>query len=299
MAEALRPHRLEVISADSRQIYRRLNKGTSKPPPSLLATVPHHLLDVIEPTGSFSAAEFARLAKQTAQEIRERGAVPLVVGGAMFYVRTLLFGPPATPPSDPQVRQRLAVRVEEEGIAAIYDELAVVDPPTAERLHQNDRNRILRALEVYIVSGRPLSAFAVPAAPDAAVATTVLGVRRDRADLYRRIDERVDKMVAGDLVAEIRSLVAAGFSADNPGMQSIGYAEFFGRSGELRDAEALPQVVALIKRNTRRYAKRQLTFARSLPIQPWVDLRPGNEAGAGDAAVAAIADRLRELSENP
>ena len=293
IAEHLHPHRLEVVNADSRQVYKGLNIGTAKPPVSLLAAVPHHLLDIIEPSEDFSAADFVRRAGVAVEQIRARGSVPLVVGGAMFYVRTMLYGVPETPPSDPAVREALVVRVERDGLPAIHAELATVDADTARRLHVNDRSRILRAMEVYQLSGRPLSTFR-STSHSAQPEVCVFAARRERSELYARVELRVEQMMAEGLAEEVAQLVASGFGPDAPGMGSIGYAEFFDADGGLRGGDALGQVVALTKRNTRRFAKRQMTFAMRLPVSVWIDLDIDDLAGwdSPTAAAAAIAEVL-------
>jgi len=272
-----------------------MDTGTAKPPASLLAVVPHHLVDILEPSQGFSAADFVRLADEAVQQISSRGAVPLVVGGAMFYARTLMYGLPETPPSDPDVRQALIAWVERDGLPAVYAELAAVDAETAGRLHINDRSRILRAMEVYWITGRPLSTFRP--SPRAAGRDAVLfAVRRSRSDLNGRIDARVDQMMANGLADEVARLAASGFGAVAPGMASIGYAEFFDEDGRLRGREAHSAATALIKRNSYRFAKRQMTFARRLPVDTWLDLP--SDKGAGDAVAsiaAAAADVARSL----
>jgi tRNA dimethylallyltransferase len=282
-----------VISADSRQVYRGLGIGTTKPSSALRAAVPHHLVDIVEPVESFSAGDFVREARQALQEIRTRGALPIVVGGAAFYVRSLLFGLPATPAADAGVREYLAQRAHRVGLAELYAELQRVDPATAQRLHRNDRSRILRALEVFNTGGRPLSDYRRPTQPPPGE-TLLLLVRRPRDALYQRIEQRVDGMLRAGLVEEVRGLLESGYDHTTPGLQSIGYAEFFGAAGEFRgDAAHLADVVGAIKRNSRRYAKRQMTFFRSLPAGQWLDLDGAAAAADGDRDARRVAGLIR------
>lgn len=257
----------EVISADSRQVYRGMDIGTAKPGPSLLEELPHHLVDVNSPGEPFSAGDFVRMADEKCREIAARGRLPVVLGGTGFYIRNFMCGLPATPKADEALRLRLRERLRKEGAEALHAELAGLDSASASLIHVNDRYRILRALEVCIASGKPRSSFGLPAATRDGYDFCTVILERDRQDLYGRINRRVDDMISAGLAREVEALVNAGFTAGSPGMQAIGYREFFcpqvlGAEGE----EARTRLARdLIARDSRRYAKRQYTFMAGIP----------------------------------
>ncbi|MFO7850693.1 MAG: tRNA (adenosine(37)-N6)-dimethylallyltransferase MiaA [Spirochaetia bacterium] len=261
----------EVISADSLQVYRGLDIGTAKPGLPERERIPHHLIDIKDPSESFDAGSFVKAADEKVEDILSRGKVPLVSGGTAFYLINFLYGLPETPPSDSDVRGELENRLAVEGAKSLYKELALTDPETAERLHPNDTYRVMRALEVYRCSGRPLSEFHSPLQHRSHARdkwdTLVLGLFRDRKELYRRIDERVEKMWSRGLIGEVGSLISSGYGEKDPAMKGIGYREFFRmrRQGEL----TLEDVKEEIKKNSRRYAKRQLTFFRKIKETHW------------------------------
>ena len=260
--------KFEVISADALQVYRRLDIGTAKPTMRERREVPHHLIDIRDPSEGFNVGDFVREAESCMRDIRSRGRIPLISGGTAFYLIRFLYGLPETPPSDPDVRRELEHRLDDEGASRLFEELAAVDPASSRSIHQNDTYRILRALEVYYISGRPLSDFRVPSRPRFSPEPLVLGLYREREELYRRIDDRVERMWDAGLAEEVRGLIDAGFGADDPGMKGIGYREFF-RMRKLGEW-TLSDVRGEIKRSSRRYAKRQLTFFRKLEETKWV-----------------------------
>lgn len=262
LAPRLEACRVEVINADSRQVYRGLDIGTAKPPPRLRRRVPHHLIDVAEPEEQFTAGDFVRAAHRLVAEIHRRGGLPLIAGGAAFYLWSFLHGLPAAPPADPELRRKLQQRARREGAGALHRELALHDPAGAARLPAGDTNRVVRALEVYRLTGRPWSSFRRPQAVRRDYPLLLLGLQRERPALYARIDRRVEGMFRAGLAAEVAALRARGYHADTPGLRSIGYAEFFHESAPAARC-------ALIQRNTRRFAKRQLTFFRRFPEVRW------------------------------
>lgn len=269
----------EVINADSRQVYRGMDIGTAKPEPHLRRRPPHHLIDVAAPEEQFTAGDFVRAADRLVAEIHGRGGLPVIAGGAAFYLWSFLHGLSAAPPADPELRRELQRRARQEGAAALHRELARLDPATAARLPSGDANRVVRALEVHRLSGQPLSAFRNPQAARGGYPRLVLGLQRERQELYARIDRRVERMLDAGLAAEVAALRARGYHAATPGLRSIGYAEFF--------LEAAPaERRALIQRNSRRFAKRQLTFFRRFPEVRWF---PADDA----PGVAAALRRLR------
>jgi tRNA dimethylallyltransferase len=263
----LLPGRTEVISVDSMQVYRGLDIGTAKPEPRLLVSVPHHLIDIIDPTEEYNVGEFVRLADEAFADILRRGRVPILCGGTAFYFKHFIYGLPPSPPGDKTVREKLERECETRGLDALYHDLRQVDPVTAGRVSPNDRYRITRALEVWRVAGKPLSSFVPPAVPREGYRFLLIGLRRPRDELYRRIECRVREMFEKGLADEFRSMRARGYTADTPGMRGIGYREFFlaARLGCTTAAE----VVEMIAGNSRRYAKRQITFFRSIPGVRW------------------------------
>jgi tRNA dimethylallyltransferase len=275
--------RAEIVSADSMQVYRGMDIGTAKPSPELRAALPHHLIDIRDPDEQFNVGEFVHLADRACAEIAARGKLPVISGGAGFYLRNFVLGLPATPPSDEAIRQELKEELRQRGIGALGAELAACDPQSAARIHINDEYRLLRALEVFRLTGQPLSAYSPSASPlPRNYRFSIIGLMRERADLYRRIDDRCAQMFRAGLPEEVDRLVAAGHGPEDPGMKAIGYREFFTQAGG-RD---LALIEALVARNSRRYAKRQLTFfaaiSRSGLDVSWV---PGDAALSGVLAV--------------
>ncbi|MFO8064561.1 MAG: tRNA (adenosine(37)-N6)-dimethylallyltransferase MiaA [Spirochaetota bacterium] len=268
--------RAEVISADSMQVYRHLDIGTAKPSAAERAAVPHHLIDIKDPDEQYHAGEFVSHAERLVGEITERGRLPVVSGGTAFYIRNFVFGLPGTPQGSPQLRESLRARLSAEGAAALYEELQEVDPETAGRISPNDTYRILRGLEVYHASGHPLSSYPVPDTPRSDVDVTLVGIWREREELRARIDARVDSMMEAGLAREVEKVCRMGYGPEAPGLRSIGYREFFELAGDVGCAFSaleparLSQIAEEIKRNTRRYAKRQMTFFRRLPGVQWV-----------------------------
>jgi tRNA dimethylallyltransferase len=263
----------EIVSADSMQVYRGMDIGTAKPSPEQREQLPHHLIDICDPSEQFSAGDFARLAGEAIKDIAGRGKLPAVSGGAGFYLKNLILGLPEAPPSDAAIRGGLKLELEEKGAAALMDELARFDPASARKIHINDEYRLLRALEVLRLCGRPLSSYnATGVAPNAgSFRFTAVGLFRPREELYRRIDERCAAMFDQGLPGEVSRLYDAGYTPRDPGLRAIGYREFFvndpdspNESG-FRLSRDLAGVRALIARNSRRYAKRQITFFASLP----------------------------------
>lgn len=260
---------LEVISADSRQVYRLMDIGTAKPTAGERDRVPHHLLDVVWPDEGFDAARFAELAAQSIREVLARGRLPLLVGGTGLYVRALTEGLVATPAADPSVRRCLENLAEAEGTRFLHNRLAVVDPEGAAQLHPNDRVRIVRALEVFELTGRPLSvwqrAHGFRARP---YRLLKFALTPERDELYRRIDTRAKAMFAGGLIAEAESLLSAGYSPQLKALQTIGYREAIRL---LQGKCSIEGALAELQQATRRYAKRQLTWFRADSEMIWVD----------------------------
>lgn len=262
----------EIISADSVQVYRGMPIGSAQPPQELLDTIPHHLIGVCDPSEEFSVADFVRSADKLCKDIASRGALPVVLGGTAFYIKHFMYGMPITPQADPVLRMRLQERMQHIGAAAMHEELASFDPASAAKIHIHDEYRILRAHEVYCASGRPLSSFELPYRYREGFRFCPIFLDRPRDELYRRIEARVDEMFAQGLQQEIARLTAQGCTADYPAMKAIGYREFFKLSPDAPAAAPLDAVKDLIKRDSKRYAKRQQTFFQSFPNVRRIDM---------------------------
>ena len=244
----------EIVNADSMQVYRGMDVGTAKPPAEALARVPHHLLDIVTPDQNFTASDFRCEAAAAIVDIDRRGKKAIVVGGTGLYIRALLQGLVDSPTGDPELRMQFADISGEELLRRLF----LVDPETAARLHVNDRVRIIRALEVFSQTGRPISAFrSEHGFSETYYDALKIAIKVDRQELYRRIEIRVEQMLQQGLVEEVRSILASGYTSECKSMRSIGYKEI---SAYLSGEIALDQAVELIKRDTRRYAKRQMTW---------------------------------------
>ena len=256
----------EIINADSMQVYRGLDIGTAKPGPEFLAGIRHHLIDIRDPSEQFHAGEFVELADAAAGDISRRGRLPVICGGTGFYFKNFIYGLPEAPASDETVRAGLQAELETKGPEALFKRLSEVDAVSAARINANDRYRILRALEVYESTGRPLSEFEIPSVPRPEYETLLIGLNRKREELYERINLRVDQMFDEGIESEVRRLRAEGCIESSPGMKGIGYREFFIAEKEGLDEGRLRE---LIKRNSRRYAKRQITWFKQLDSINW------------------------------
>ena len=257
----------EIINADSMQVYRTLNIGTAKPSAELVSTIPHHLIDIISPKDQFHAGEFVRLADELALDITNRGNIPVICGGTAFYFKNFLYGLPEIPDIDPSYREELLLELKSRGIEFLYKELEKIDPERAEKVHPNDKYRILRSLEIVRGSGKAQSYFKPSETLRPGIAPLILGLERERAELYSRVDQRVDEMFEAGFIDEIKQCYEHGLEETDPGMKGIGYKEFFlmNRRGDI----SISDTRDLIKMNSRRYAKRQITFFKSLPDVKW------------------------------
>ena len=259
----------EIVSADSRQVFRGLDIGTAKPSADELKSIPHHFIDERDLGNPWSAGRFAEEANGRIADILRRGAIPLIVGGSTLYLEALVHGLADIPDSDPAIRAELNEQVSTlEGAQNLLEELERIDPEGAETLDPTKTQRLVRALEVYRATGEPWSSFFAQAEPPP-YRYRVVVLTRLREELYARIEARVDAMLDAGLLEENRGLMDAGFKLDTNPLRTIGYQEPFAHlSGEIDYDE----MVRLLKRNTRRYAKRQLTWFRRRPEYEWVDL---------------------------
>lgn len=259
----------EIIGADSMQIYRHMDIGTAKPTPEERAMVPHYMVDIADPDEPFDAKRYATLSLSIVTALQERQAVPFVVGGTGLYIKALIFGLFDAQPGDKGIRMRLMQEVEKEGAGALYERLRQADPATARKLHVNDRYRIVRALEVYESSGVSMSDYQQRHRfQESRLATLKLGLHMERGHLYDRIDARVDRMIRAGLLDEVRRLKEAGYTGKLKSMQSIGYRHMHDYLDGRMD---WPKTVQTLKRDTRRYAKRQMTWFNADREIVWVD----------------------------
>ncbi len=292
--------RTEIVSVDSALVYRGMDIGTAKPTAEERAAVPHHLIDIRDPLQAYSAAEFVQDTTRLVAEIRARGALPLLVGGTMLYFKALEGGIDDMPPAHPGVRDAIEARAAAQGWPALHAELARVDPATAARLAPGDSQRIQRALEVWEVSGQPLSSFHTTKMRAASAGVVSAGAffslePADRGWLHTRIAQRFDAMLAAGFVDEVRALRARGdLHPDLPSMRCVGYRQAW----EVLDAQkatgAAPDMEGLRERGiaaTRQLAKRQITWLRSMPA------RQAIACDAPDAMARLLHAALRRLED--
>ena len=251
----------EIISADSMQVYKGLDIGTDKISKEIREEIPHYLIDIREPDEPFSVADFVREADKAIAEIREKDKYPIVVGGTGFYIRALLYCLPDVPPGNEEIRKELKKLSDEE----IYNLLLEVDRESAERIGKKDRKRLIRAYEVYKLTGKPLSSFEFPGKLRYRFSGYFL--YRNRPELYRRIEDRVDSQVERGLIDETRWLLQ--FGKDITAFQALGYKEML---QYIEGRKSLEEAIKLLKRRTRQFAKRQFTWFRKEPKFKWVNL---------------------------
>jgi len=275
----------EVVSADSRQVYRGMDIGTAKPTTEERARIPHHLIDIREPDEPLSLAEYQRMAYQAVDSLLARSKLPMLVGGTGQYVRAVVEGwsIPAVPP-DKALRAKLYAQAEAAGPEALHARLHSLDPLTAERIDLRNVRRVVRALEICLITGQPASELQRKTPPPYRIIQ--VGLTRPRQTLYRRADERVDAMIAAGLVGEVRQLIEAGYGWYLPAMSSLGYQEI---GAHLRGETPLEEAVQRIKRETRRFIRHQYNWFRlSDPHIFWFDLEKTPLPAVEAAAVSLI-----------
>jgi len=257
----------EIVSGDSTQVYRGFDIGTDKPTPETRRGVPHHLIDIVGPEVQFTAADFVREALDAARGIAARGRLPIVAGGTGLYIKALCEGLFPGPGRDPALRAALEAEAREKGLETLFRRLEAVDPEYAHKIRSRDRVRIIRALEVYAATGRPISEhFRATESPVKGRTVVRLGLWLERAELAARIEARVDRMFERGLVEEVRGLLAKGVPETAPPFRALGYSHVLRHlKGEIGCDEA----VALTKTDTRRYAKRQMTWFRKMAGVVW------------------------------
>ncbi|NIP22883.1 MAG: tRNA (adenosine(37)-N6)-dimethylallyltransferase MiaA [Phycisphaerae bacterium] len=266
----------EIISIDSMKVYRRMDIGTGKPPKEARERITYHLIDVVEPSDAFSVAAFLDLANIAIGQIESRKRPIIAVGGTALYLKALLYGLFEGPGTDEQIRGELQARAETEG-AELYRELAAIDPAAAERISPNDTRRIIRALEVYKITGKPISSFQNQFnAQEPLRKWTIIGLRREKAEESKRINTRVKRMISAGLVDEVKSLLAEEKPLSRQAGCAIGYKEII---DHLSGRTTLEDAVELIKKNTRRLAKNQRTWFKTFANVNWLDIETGESVG--------------------
>jgi tRNA dimethylallyltransferase len=264
----------EIISADSRQVYKFLTIGTAKPTPEELKQVKHHFVDEILPDRHFSAGEFGIEGRKRIQEITSKGKLPIVAGGTGLYIRSLVDGLFSGPGREEDIREEIEARMESEGAEILLEELRQVDPEAAARMLPSNQRRIIRALEVYYATGKPISRHHGEHQREPYFNAVFVGLQWERKVLYERINLRVEAMLAAGFLDEVRGLLALGYDDRQKSLQTVGYKEAF---AFLRNKTEYDRMVELMKQNTRRFAKRQLTWFRKDKRIRWFDIAEASE----------------------
>jgi tRNA dimethylallyltransferase len=312
----------EIISIDSMKVYRRMDIGTAKPPKEARQRIRYHLIDVVEPSESFSVGTFLKMAYDTIEQLTSRNIPIIAVGGTALYIKALLYGLFEGPAADQQLRDKLKKRAETKGLISLYQELTKVDPVLAERISSNDAKRIIRALEVYQLTGKPISSFqkqwltedrgrrtedrrqiendrrgTLYLAPQFIGGVSgakehnwaIIGLRREKAEENKRINTRVKKMIDDGLVDEVKSLLGEEKPMSPQAQSAIGYAEII---DYLNGRYNLEETVELIKRNTRRFAKHQRTWFKTFRNVNWIDIKPDESAEQILSKVTTLVEAL-------
>ncbi|MHB9131299.1 MAG: tRNA (adenosine(37)-N6)-dimethylallyltransferase MiaA [Armatimonadota bacterium] len=283
----------EVITADSMQVYRGMDIGTAKPTPEEQQGIPHHLIDVVNPEDEFSVAHYVAMADALIVDIHRRGKVPIVAGGTGFYISALIdrWEFPPQPP-DTEFRDRMKAVAEHEGQEALHARLREIDLASAERLHPNDIKRVIRALEVHRLTGRPLSTYAYKLGEaEGPYRPLMFGLTMPRETLYERLEQRVHTQLEAGLLEEVKRLYEAGYGPELPAMKGITYRQLV---GYLRGEYDFQTAIDLMVRDNRRYAKRQFTWFNADPRIRWFDIfAVGGPAGAAAEITAAWREFVR------
>ena len=267
LTEELFSKGFEIINADSVQVYRFLDIASAKPEKELMEKIPHHLVDIRFPWEQYNSGDFCKDAERLIKEINERGNIPLITGGTAYYFKQLLYGPSSTPESNPKTREEIQRTIDDIGLDKAYEMLMSLDMEAAKKIDKNDRYRISRALEVIKDTGRPLSSFPVSDTLREDIDFVIIGLKREKKELEDRIRKRVDIMFDSGAVGEMKTLLSMGADLSWPGMQGIGYREWFNaiESGEVN----ISIIKDMIIRSSIKYAKRQMTFFSSFSDTAW------------------------------
>lgn len=284
----------EILTADSMQIYKGMDIGTAKPTIKEQKGIPHHLIDLVNPDETFTVVDYQTHFEKKLHELTEKKVTALLSGGTGLYVRAVTQGFDfPDPPGDPDLRNELREKAAAEGNQALHQWLAKVDPTSAEKIHPNDLKRVLRALEVYISTGTPFSQLQKTKESMLSASTIYIGLTRNREELYRRIELRVDKMLTDGLLAEVQGLLDKGYGSNLQSMQGLGYKEII---PVLTGGSDLAEATELLKKRTRNYAKRQLTWFRREPIESWFLLEEGEEDKTFVKILQYIEGRIHHVS---
>lgn len=285
----------EIISGDSMQIYKRMDIGTAKITREEMDGVPHHLIDIKEPDEGFSTAEFQEVVRVKIDEISSRGKLPLIVGGTGLYIQSVIYDYQFTDaPSDPVFRSLLEKQAEEHGVVFVHDLLKQNDPESALRIHPNNIRRVIRALEINHCTGQTQSELQVQQSPEPLYNTAIIGLTMDRELLYNRINQRVDLMMSQGLLDEVKDFYEKGLR-DCQSIQAIGYKELYDYfDGKI----SLEASVEILKQNSRRYAKRQLTWFRNKMNVEWFDMSASMEAEKKFADISKFIEGKLKIKAN-
>ncbi|MEM8899506.1 MAG: tRNA (adenosine(37)-N6)-dimethylallyltransferase MiaA [Bacteroidota bacterium] len=259
-------YQTHILSCDARQVYKGMDKGTAKISPSEQRGIPHHFIDILEVDQSITVGQFEEKADELLDKLFQDYQVVIAVGGSTLYFHTLWYGIDEIPEVNPKIREGLRAEWEAHGLSSLLKELEIVDPATYEVIDRQNHVRVLRALEVYLSSGQPISAFHKQQRKEKGYQHIKIGLSMDRETLYPRIDARVDQMLENGLLTEVEGLMKAGYSLDQQAMRTIGYQELI---QHFHGEYPLEEAIRLIKRNSRRYAKRQMTFYRRYDDIRW------------------------------
>jgi len=261
----------EIISIDSRQVYKGMDVGTAKPTLRQQTEIPHHLIDFLEPTEQISAGAYREMALKTVADIQSRGKLPVFVGGSGMYVKAVVHGIFQESVTDASVREKIKAELHKKGVAALYNRLVDIDPELAVKTHINDIKRITRALEIYEITGKPPSKHYKDQKTEPPFPNRIFVLTMARENLYQRINERVDQMIQDGLVDEVRRLLGSGLRENLDSLLTLGYQEVI---CYLDGVCSYEEMIENIKRNTRRYAKRQLTWFRNQLDAIWIEILP-------------------------
>ena len=279
----------EIVSADARQLYRGMNVGTAKPSSEELRSVPYHLIDIAEPGEYFSAGIYAEMGHKVISDLISRGKLPIIVGGSGLYFRALIDGLFTGESRSDEVRESLSAEVKNSGLEVMYEKLLKIDADYAKLISPNDEMRITRALEVYEITGRTLSESFAQQSDEPLLNSLIIGLRMERKLLISRIEERVEKMIASGLVEEVKQLLEAGYREDIKKIPTIGYNEVIDYlDGEIDES----RMIIDIKVNSRRYAKRQMTWFKKDERIVWIDMEL--EKNAAEVVIAAWRDFISD-----
>lgn len=282
----------EIISGDSMQIYKGMDIGTAKVTQEEMGGVPHYMIDIKDPGDEFSVAEFQDRVSRYIEEISDRGKLPIIVGGTGLYIQSVLYNFQFSKTArDDQFRQNLENKIKEEGVMPYFNRLKQIDPEQASKVHPNNIRRVIRALEVYELTGMTMSEYQATQQPTSPYNPILIGLNMDREALYERINKRVDDMIEDGLLSEVNRLIDQGYE-DAQSMQAIGYKEFL---PYLHNQQPLYDAIEELKQNSRRYAKRQLTYFRNKMDVDWYEISIETAPEKFEEILTDLAGKLNQI----